>query len=51
MDMKKIRLEAEERIEAVLLELADKGLPVFRLDVHSNRMVTIIFDKRGDHEE
>ena len=52
MNIKQIRLDAEERIEAILLELAEQGLPVFRIDVNGN-MITIIFDKKGeglDHE-
>jgi len=48
MNIKRIRLDAEERIEAILLELADQGLPVFRMEVNSGRMVTIIFDKDGE---
>jgi len=48
MDIKRIRLDAEERIEAILMDLADQGLPVFRLDVNNGRMVTIIFNKDGE---
>lgn len=46
-DIKQIKQEAEEAIEEILQDLADGGLPVFRLQVMDHTCATIIFDEKG----
>lgn len=45
--IKQTKQEAEEAIEEILQDLADDGLPVFRIQVMNHTCATIIFDEKG----
>ena len=50
-DMKSIKSVAEEAIEAILAELEERGIKVFRLQVFANKerppQVNIVVDEMG----
>jgi hypothetical protein len=50
-DIKEIKAEAESRVEAILEELEEKGIRVFRLQVFPRHkqapQVSIVVDEKG----